>query len=89
MYTTQPNQEEDHIATGSESLAEFAFNAGMDRPDRCWLLDTRDVWVRNPHYVGPDVPHPEDDTPDLNDNAARLQLCALENDPRMYPSEPL
>jgi len=28
-------EEEDHIATGSESLAEFAFNAGMDNPDRC------------------------------------------------------
>ena len=25
-----------------------------------WLLTSRDVWVRNPHYVGcPDVPHPE------------------------------
>lgn len=51
----------DHIATGAESLAEFARNAGMDNPDQCWLLDSRDVWVRNPFYNGPPVPHPEDD----------------------------
>ena len=54
---------EDHIATGSESLAEFAHNAGMDHPDQCWLLDSRDVWVRNPFFNGPDEPHPEDDYP--------------------------
>lgn len=56
---------EDHIATGSESLAEFAHNAGMDNPDRCWLLDSRDVWVRNPFYTGPEEPHPEDDRDDI------------------------
>ena len=54
-------EEEDHIATGTESLRELAFNAGMDNPDQCWLLDSRDVWVRNPFYRGPDVRHPEDD----------------------------
>lgn len=51
----------DHIATGGESLREFAENAGGDNPDRAWLLDPRDVWVRNPFYHGPSVPHPEDD----------------------------
>lgn len=61
MYLTDPHQEEDHIATGSESLREFAFNAGMDHPERCWLLDSRDVWVRNPFYSGPEEPHPEDE----------------------------
>lgn len=61
MYSTDPYQEEGHIATGSESLREFAFNAGMDHPERCWLLDSRDVWVRNPFYRGTDVRHPEDD----------------------------
>lgn len=58
-------QEFDHIATGSESLAEFARNAGMDNQDCCWLLDSRDVWVRNPYYNGPDQPHPEDDRGDF------------------------
>jgi hypothetical protein len=60
MYATDPYQEPDHIATGSESLAEFARNAGMDNPEHCWLLDPRDVWVRNPFYKGPPAPHPED-----------------------------
>ena len=55
----------DHLATGGESLREFAHNAGADNPDRAWLLDTRDVWVQNPCYSGPPVPHPEDDRPDF------------------------
>jgi len=56
------NQDEvSHIATGSESLAEFANNAGMDNPDKAWLLDSRDVWVKNPYYSGPPIPHPEMD----------------------------
>jgi len=53
-------REQDHIATGGESLREFAFNAGMDHPEHCWLCDPRDVWVKNPHYTGPEQPHPED-----------------------------
>jgi len=53
--------EHDHIATGSESLLEYARNAGQDQPDRCWLLDPRDVWVRNPHFTGTDTTHPDDD----------------------------
>ena len=55
----------DHIATGTESLAEFAHNVGMDNPDQCWLLDSRDIWVRNPFYNGPDQPHPENDCSDF------------------------
>lgn len=31
-------------------------------PDCCWYLTGYDVWVRNPHYRGPDQPHPEDDS---------------------------
>ena len=52
---------EDHVATGAESLAEFARNAGQDNQDIPWLLDSRDVWVKNPFYSGPPAPHPEDD----------------------------
>ena len=51
----------DHIATGGESLREFAENAGMDNQDTEWLLDDRDVWVKNPYYTGPEGRHPEDD----------------------------
>lgn len=70
------NYEPDHIATGSESLAEFAFNAGMDNPEQCWLLDPRDVWVRNPFFRGPEQPHPEDD-PRLYPNEDLAQVAAL------------
>lgn len=55
---------ETHIATGSESLAEFAHNAGMDNPEKCWLLDDRDVWVKNPFFQGEEERHPEDDSPE-------------------------
>jgi hypothetical protein len=57
----------DHTATGSESLLEFAHNAGSDHSDRAWLLDPRDVWVANPFYQGPPVPHPEDDSQHLDE----------------------
>lgn len=49
------------LREGSESLREFAHNAGMDNPDREWLLDPRDAWVKNPYYRGEPGPHPEDD----------------------------
>jgi hypothetical protein len=29
--------------------------------DRQWLLTNYDTYVKNPHYVGEDQPHPEDD----------------------------
>ena len=64
----------DHIATGSESLAEFAHNAGMDNPEQCWLLDGRDVWVRNPFYHGPEQPHPEDDYPEHEQNPPKMDF---------------
>lgn len=53
------NEEFDHVATMGEAVTEWACNVGMDRPDRAWLLHDYDVWVRNPAYRGPDVPHPE------------------------------
>lgn len=49
------------LREGSESLREFAHNAGMDNPTHEWLLDSRDVWVKNPYYHGEPGLHPEDD----------------------------
>jgi len=57
------NREDDHLATPAEAVAEFARNIGGEYPDRAWLLHDWDVWVRNPHYKGPPVPHPESDEP--------------------------
>lgn len=52
--------EEDRLATPMEAVREYAYNAGAVYPDRAWLLHDWDVWVANPHYRGPRVPHPED-----------------------------
>lgn len=54
------NYEEDRLATHSEALREFAENAGGDNPELPWILTNWDVWVKNPAYNGPPVPHPED-----------------------------
>jgi hypothetical protein len=51
----------EHMATPAEASREYAFNAGIDRPNQAWILSHFDVWERNPHYVGPPVPHPEED----------------------------
>ncbi len=53
--------EDTRLATEAEADAEFARNVGRDNPDRCWILSDRDVWYRNPFYVGPTTRHPEDD----------------------------
>jgi hypothetical protein len=43
-----------------ESDREYAHNAGMDHPDRAWILAPSDAWYPNPFYHGPAVAHPED-----------------------------
>lgn len=47
------------LATPQDAVREYAWNAGQDCPDTAWLLHPFDVWVENPHYTGPAVPHPE------------------------------
>lgn len=37
----------------------YVYEVGMQNPDRCWINSDRDVWYRNPHYSGPEQPHPE------------------------------
>ena len=51
---------EDRVATPDEAVREWAWNAGQDRLNDQWMLHDWDVWVRNPHYTGPDQGHPED-----------------------------
>lgn len=73
-------QEQDWLATPGEALVEFAWNAGTDKPEQAWLLHDRDVWVRNPHYSGPPVPHPEDDRdfqPTTEGNVVMAEACAI------------
>ena len=47
-------------ATQADACREYAYNAGMDRPDKPWILTGYDVWMPNPHFVGDRGPHPED-----------------------------
>jgi hypothetical protein len=57
-------QDQSWVATPAESMYEYADNAGDDHPDQAWILTPFDVWMPNPHYHGPKVRHPEDDSDD-------------------------
>ena len=52
------------LATEWEACEEYAHNAGQDHPLVCWILTPWDVWVKNPFYSGPTIPHPESDFED-------------------------
>lgn len=54
------DKEYSSLATMTEAVREYAFNVGSDRPDVAWILSPYDTWERNPFYVGPKQPHPED-----------------------------
>lgn len=74
----EAEERESRLATPSEAVAEYGRNAGRDNPDRAWLLHDWDVWVRNPFYVGPPVPHPEsDDGQDDDDYEPISRACNL------------
>jgi hypothetical protein len=60
----------DQLATPSDAVREWAWNAGAERPEQAWLLHDWDVWVKNPHYTGSDVPHPEDYVPEFDEMTA-------------------
>jgi len=49
------------VATYAEAFKEYARNAGQEAPEQAWILTPWDTWERNPAYVGPPQPHPEDD----------------------------
>ena len=61
-YSIQAQEERDfHVASDSEWDRAGASEMGAEDRDRAWILSDRDVWYANPYYVGPAVPHPEDD----------------------------
>lgn len=54
----------DHLSPGGRiyaAIAGWASFVGADRKDCAWLCSDYDIWVRNPHYAGRAVPHPEAD----------------------------
>lgn len=44
----------------SAAIGEYARNHGELDTERAWILTPFDTWVKNPHYTGPAVPHPEE-----------------------------
>jgi hypothetical protein len=61
MRHIHPDDVPDQLATPDDAMREYAQNAGMDHPERAWILTPFDVWKPNPFYSGPPVPHPEDE----------------------------
>lgn len=61
MYDTL----QEHLDFSYSSEAEWdraeACEIGFMRQDLAWISTDRDVWHKNPYYVGPPVKHPEDD----------------------------
>ena len=59
------NQEQEHYdfvyPTQWEIHKEMARHIGEANQDKQWVLTDFDVWEKNPFYIGPDQPHPEDD----------------------------
>lgn len=54
-------QENYYPATDQESIQEWSNNYGCLYPERPWILNDRDIWVKNPYYKGENVPHPEEE----------------------------
>ena len=79
-----------------QAIREWAWNYGMDHPEKAWLLSDLDTWEKNPHYRGAPQPHPEEEVfgwifedysgPDnlmTDEERAILDAAA-----QRYPSEP-
>lgn len=47
------------LATRDDAIREWIYVVGAERPGQAWFSHDWDVWVANPYYVGPEVPHPE------------------------------
>ncbi len=62
MLTSAEQEERDFVyATDGDWDREEARELGQLHPEKCWILTDRDAWHRNPNFVGPTEPHPEDE----------------------------
>ena len=63
----------------AEQVREWVWIHGQDNPDTQWLSSPMDTWELNPHYHGPDQPHPESyifedyDGPDAPEHYPEIQ----------------
>lgn len=44
------------------AVNQYAAVYGAEDTESAWILSPFDSWERNPHYRGPAVRHPEDDS---------------------------
>jgi len=63
LFYTEEQYEEalTPLATQSDACREYARNVGVAHSNLAWILTDYDTWEKNPYYVGPPVPHPEED----------------------------
>jgi hypothetical protein len=64
MWPQEQEERDFHVSTDSELDHEEAMQIARSYPPElqpAWISTDRDVWHKNPFYVGPPVPHPEDD----------------------------
>lgn len=62
MNLHEQEERDFHVSTDAEWDRFDTELGAYNRNDtqRAWILSDRDCWYRNPFYVGPPVPHPED-----------------------------
>lgn len=64
MFDELSGREEHERDCGSDTIGQIdkddAYLHGSKHSEKPWILSDRDVWVQNPYYVGPSVPHPDD-----------------------------
>lgn len=77
--------DEERPATPAEAMREYALNVGADNPQRPWILTDYDVWIKNPHYQGPPVPHPEDAHMMTEEEVAAFAETASRPLPKIVP----
>jgi len=84
------NIPEDHFdspfpTTTDDMMRHQADMIGFNCPEKAWILTSWDVWIKNPHYQGPEEPHPEDypyeedeedEIPDTRDNTDIKELLS-------------
>jgi len=72
------------FATIPDAIREWAYVAGADAVDSQWILSNYDTWTCNPHYHGPEQPHPEDDS----NERLQEELAVMASAPDVEPTAP-
>lgn len=78
------NIPEDHFdspfpTTTDEWMRDQASDIGFKNQVQAWILTSWDIWVANPYYKGPEVPHPEDYSYE-DDDGEELSIAASDKE---------